>query len=65
MHYDNGELDSFDIGVEHFLDKNHKDIYYKLTHQYISEVQVFRFLDQRHEEKAKMFKQEIMHFLNN
>jgi len=41
-----------------------REIYYKLTHKYMSEVQVFRFLNKRHEERVEEFKKGLVEFLN-
>lgn len=65
VHYDNGELDFYDIGVAKNLEKNHKDIFYKLTHKFMSQAQIFQYLNSRHEDEVATFKNEIVTFLND
>ena len=65
VHYDNGELDFHDIAVAKNLEKNHKDIFYKLTHKFMSQAQIFQYLNSRHEDKVIAFKKEIVTFLND
>ena len=46
VHYDNDDLEGLELGIEKNMEKNHKEIYYKLTHKYMSEVQVFSIFEQ-------------------
>lgn len=65
IHYDKEELDFHDIGIEKNIEKNGKDIFYKLTHKFMSEAQIFQYLNARHETEVLAFKKEIVAFLND
>ncbi len=65
VHYDKDELKECNIGIEKNIDKNHKDIYFRMIDKkYMTQYQVFQFLDNKHQETIKNFKEGLVKFLN-
>ena len=65
VHYDNGELDQFSIGIAKHVEKNAKNIYNRLVDKgHMSQHEIFEFLIEKNQEVVDEFKSKLLAFLD-
>jgi len=65
VHYDNGCLEHFSIGIAKNIEKNSKDIYNRLVDKgYMSQHEIFEFLIEKNQDTIDKFKDKLLAFLD-